>query len=367
VPADFTAVRAGGTKRTTRWLALVILSGLLTGACARGQEVYEVSPGQTPNGAAPNVGGLELPDPVPAVPAYAVKSKRPLTHNQLKKLETLKGVAIMAPAVTKRVKVTSGKKTSKLLAAAIDPIRFRSVAPSSTRDADFVWVSLLGGEAVMTSEAARKAHIKGAAEVKMPNDGRLRVGAFAENGVPNFADIVVDARHTKGWGTPRIALVGAETGVTFEGLARDIRATIHGTKLQRLRPQSPDPAPLPQSILLATSATPVSGVTGLNPALLQATQQLISASNGRVWLVSGYRDHLRQYQLWVAALQRYGSPEAADNWVAPPGSSMHERGLAVDLGGDLNLAVQLIQEFGLPMWRPMSWEPWHFELVGSRG
>ncbi|MEA2433568.1 MAG: hypothetical protein QOG54_1025 [Actinomycetota bacterium] len=356
------------TQRAGRWLALVALSGLLTGACATGsQEVYEVAPNSSPNGAAPNDPQFELPDPVPAVPAFAVKTNRPLTHSQLDKLEKIEGVAIMAPAVTRRVKVTSGKKTSKLLAAAVDPIRFRSVAPSSTRDADFIWVSLLGGEAVMTSEAARKAKIDGAVDVKMPNDGHVRVGAFAENGIPNFADLVVDARHTKDWGKPKVALVGAKTGVTFEALGRDIKETIHGSKLQRLLPQSPDPVPPPQTVLLATSSTPVSGVTGLNPTLQEAVSRLIAASNGKVWLVSGFRDHQRQYELWVAALQRYGSPEAADNWVAPPGSSMHERGLAVDLGGDLNLAVQLIQQMGLPLWRPMSWEAWHFELFGSRG
>jgi hypothetical protein len=46
---------------------------------------------------------------------------------------------------------------------------------------------------------------------------------------------------------------------------------------------------------------------------------------------------------------------------------MHERGLAVDLGGDLIRAVQLIEELDLPLYRPLANEPWHFELIGSRG
>ena len=54
------------------------------------------------------------------------------------------------------------------------------------------------------------------------------------------------------------------------------------------------------------------------------------------------------------------------DWVAPPGHSMHERGLAVDLGGDLARAVQLIDELDLPLHRPLANEPWHFELIGSR-
>jgi Flp pilus assembly protein TadG len=114
-------------------------------------------------------------------------------------------------------------------------------------------------------------------------------------------------------------------------------------------------------------ATTGLGADGLNSQLAAAVDQIIRASGGRVYLVSGVRSTDHQADLWAEALQQYGSPEIADNWVAPPGHSMHERGLAVDLGGDISLAVRLVKELGLPLWRPMSWEPWHFELVGSRG
>ena len=70
--------------------------------------------------------------------------------------------------------------------------------------------------------------------------------------------------------------------------------------------------------------------------------------------------------LWKAALERYGSPDRADDWVARPGTSMHERGLAVDLGGDLSVAVALVDELRLPLRRPLENEPWHFELEGAR-
>lgn len=109
------------------------------------------------------------------------------------------------------------------------------------------------------------------------------------------------------------------------------------------------------------------GAEGLNPVLSAAVDELISASQGRVYLVSGLRSTDHQAVLWAEALEQYGSPELADDWVAPPGHSMHERGLAVDLGGDLTLAVQLVDELDLPLWRPMTWEPWHFEVIGFRG
>lgn len=104
---------------------------------------------------------------------------------------------------------------------------------------------------------------------------------------------------------------------------------------------------------------------GLDPRLAGAVDTLVRAAGGAVTVTSGWRSPERQSELWERALQEHGTPEAADDWVARPGSSMHERGLAVDLGGDLGLAARLIRELHLPLRRPMSWEPWHFELAGG--
>lgn len=94
-----------------------------------------------------------------------------------------------------------------------------------------------------------------------------------------------------------------------------------------------------------------------------AINNMIAASGGRIWLVDGDRDTATQTRLWNEAVATYGEEEAR-NWVAPPGHSNHERGIAADLGGDLELAAQLAPQFGLHF--PMSWEPWHIEPVGSR-
>ena len=93
---------------------------------------------------------------------------------------------------------------------------------------------------------------------------------------------------------------------------------------------------------------------------------MIAQSDGKIWLVSGDRDTETQQRLWDEAVAKYG-PEEARNWVAPPGNSFHEKGMAADLGGDLKLAAQLAPQFGL--WFPMpgdDWEPWHVEPIGSR-
>ena len=90
--------------------------------------------------------------------------------------------------------------------------------------------------------------------------------------------------------------------------------------------------------------------------------------------VSGFRDPARQRQLWQAALQRYGSPQEARKWVAPPGSSAHQSGRAIDfyLGGR-NSSANVTQLRTLPAYRwlltnavrfgfyPYAAEPWHWE------
>lgn len=114
-----------------------------------------------------------------------------------------------------------------------------------------------------------------------------------------------------------------------------------------------------------TAMTPLgsgSGAAGLHPLLADSLDRLLAAAGGRVHLVSGWRSSAQQSVLWADALARYGDAETADDWVARPGSSMHERGLAIDLGGDLELAQSIVERAGLPLHRPLANEPWHFEL-----
>lgn len=90
--------------------------------------------------------------------------------------------------------------------------------------------------------------------------------------------------------------------------------------------------------------------------------------------VSGFRDPARQTQLWQQALQRYGSPQAARRWVAPPGHSAHQTGRAIDfyIGGH-NSSDRVAQLRTLPAYQwlvrnaarfgfyPYANEPWHWE------
>lgn len=135
----------------------------------------------------------------------------------------------------------------------------------------------------------------------------------------------------------------AQVRVAVGDVVADARATI-------------DPATFYPLVATTTS--------GLHPLMERAVDALLDAAGGRVSLVSGWRSSERQSELWAEALRRHGDPEVADDWVAQTGTSMHERGLAVDLAGDLEHAAELVRSLGLPLHRPLGHEPWHFELVG---
>lgn len=351
--------------RPTRLITLLAVLALFGAGCNGGQEVFADAETQAAANAA--LDEIELPEVIPAVPSFTVETRKSLSEKQVKNITEIDGVALAVPIGIVETRVSSRKTAQKLTVASVPTLEYRSVAPVSTRVADFVWYALMGGDGVLTPAAAKKLKLGESTKVDVRGVGPVRLGALADNSTPNFADLVLDSdRHRLG--RIRKVVVGAESGVTLNGLAREIRSQIEDVKVTWLLPKTISVATQEAAVQAAASTSfAAPSIAGLHPALSEAVGRLVAASQGRVWVVSGFRDSARQYQLWVAALEKYGDPEVADNWVAPPGSSYHERGLAVDLGGDLALAARLVQELGLPLWRPMSWEPWHFELVGSRG
>jgi hypothetical protein len=109
-------------------------------------------------------------------------------------------------------------------------------------------------------------------------------------------------------------------------------------------------------------------MAGIDPGLQAAFDALAAEAPGRVWITSGWRSPEKQTQLWHAALAKYGDPEVADNWVARPGTSHHEQGAALDLGFENAATREWVHanaaRFGMRF--PMSHEPWHIELAGTR-
>lgn len=105
-------------------------------------------------------------------------------------------------------------------------------------------------------------------------------------------------------------------------------------------------------------------VKGLNKDFERALNQLIKDSGGRIKITSGYRDPERQAELFRDAVKKYGSEKAARKWVAPPGKSNHNHGLAADISGDRAWAHKNAAKYGLVF--PMAHEPWHIEPINAR-
>lgn len=106
---------------------------------------------------------------------------------------------------------------------------------------------------------------------------------------------------------------------------------------------------------------------GLDSEFRRRLEAMVQASGGRLYIVSGFRSVEEQTALWNDAVNKYG-PEEARNWVAPPGSSNHNHGVAVDFGYSDDDAQAWAHanasRYGLNF--PMEWEPWHIEPTGVR-
>lgn len=103
------------------------------------------------------------------------------------------------------------------------------------------------------------------------------------------------------------------------------------------------------------SSTSAQGVTGLQPVLLHDVAMMMRA-NPRLRLNSGFRTLAQQKALYAA--------DPNSTMVAPPGSSMHEKGLAVDLGPASEYGWLRAHggQYGLVNYAP---EPWHWEPRGA--
>jgi hypothetical protein len=233
-------------KRLTVALTLVLLGV----ACGGRQPGYERAPNQSP----PQVGALNLPEPLPAAPAFKVEMTKALSDAQTKRLSRVPGVAVVAALGIERMDVKILGRSETLDIGWVDPLRFRSVAPASTRDAEFVWSALLTGEAVVAVDTAEQLAL--GSEAKMRIAGKpIDVGAFADNGAPNLADVIVAShvgRHVH-LGPDDALVIGARPGVSIDALEKALEKRLSGTGalLKPLIPESPmslEPAPIPQQV-----------------------------------------------------------------------------------------------------------------------
>lgn len=124
---------------------------------------------------------------------------------------------------------------------------------------------------------------------------------------------------------------------------------------------------------LTGGGTRADAMSGLDPNFVGALQRMFAEAppeiQAELRILSAYRSPEIQAQLYQNALERYGSEAEARRWVAPPGNSRHNHGMAVDLSylGDAarEYAHANAARYGLHF--PLGNENWHIEPMGADG
>lgn len=225
-----------------RKAAALLIICALAAACGGRQQTSPLPPDR-PSGATRPVG---LPEPIPAVPAYRVDLGAPLSDELRAELDDVPGASVVAALSTEVFRVRGPEDSRRLLVGSTRPLRYRSIAPAATKGAEFVWASLLSGEAILTFEAAEKLGVEGTATVAIGNLDGIAVGALADNGTPSVVDVLV-ADHVGiklGLGGPTMLIVGAETLEDVERLRARLERTLSGTGARITRVVSRTPTPL---------------------------------------------------------------------------------------------------------------------------
>ena len=200
---------------------------------------------------------ITLPESKDAIPVFEVSLDEPLSDARVDSLRQVAGVEVVTQLTSKELAVDAGGKRVQLEVAAVEPILFRSVTPPTTRAADFVWISLILGRAAPTFDAAKKLGVEDGGSLTIGTTP-FDIGAIADNGVPNFADVLVQngAADELGLGPARTLIVGAGTGASVDAIGKAIKKRLPGAKVHRLVEE--ETAPVPEE----SAPTPMGQVTG---------------------------------------------------------------------------------------------------------
>lgn len=109
----------------------------------------------------------------------------------------------------------------------------------------------------------------------------------------------------------------------------------------------------------------IPALTGLDPDLydaLRAAEVDAAADGVEIRVTSGWRSRAYQQRLLDRAVEKYGSREEAERWVATPEDSSHVTGDAVDVG-PTDAAYYLSQHGAAHgLCQTFAHEIWHYEL-----
>ena len=119
------------------------------------------------------------------------------------------------------------------------------------------------GQAIPTFDAAKKLKLENRVELTIDGIGGFEVGAFADNGVPNLVDLLVQGGGEDGLALTRPTqfVIGAKPGTSMAKLARALKRVVPSVRLRRLVKSDKVPATDPQVATVA-DAEPQGIVTG---------------------------------------------------------------------------------------------------------
>jgi hypothetical protein len=375
-----------------RLLILAILVLLVPAACG---DDTDAPPSDELLSEASSEGGISLPDPVDAIPAYLVSPGEPADEDAIERLESLDGVGIVVAATVRKMEISGPAGRETLRVAAVDPLEYRSIAPVATNEAEFVWTSLLSGEAVLTFDAAEDLGIDGGGTIEVGGGRSMEVGAFADNQTPNIADVLVDQDGEQVGAGDQVLTVGVQPGTSLDALGTALSGELPDSKFVPLIP--PDLMSNPDPLTGAMDDASSGGIIGtmnykilddgfIKPEQAWVDSNISTATVSIIGEVTCHRLMIPQLQAALSEIESaglagelrlddYGGcyvPRFIDRNPSLP-LSMHAFGLAVDFNvstnqlgteGDMNpRIVEVFERWGF-VWggdwsRP---DPMHFEL-----
>jgi D-alanyl-D-alanine carboxypeptidase len=374
-----------------RRLSAGLIAFTVVAACGGGVEAPP--PSERPVGAAPPIA---LPRPDDAVAAYLAYRESPFTSEDRAAIEQLERVNVVATASIKEVPVSAGENAVRARVAAVDPVEFRSVAPAPSRDAAFVWAEMSAGEAIATFATADTLGLEDSNRLRIGSQ-ELKVGAYADNGVPNIGDVLVNEAVGRrlGLGEPQWLVVGIPPGSDFEATGKALDRALPDADIVGLLPTTPE-------VLEPDAPEVVGSVTGsligtmsfrvlddgfIKPDKQWVAENIATATVPLIGEVTCHRLMIPQLSAALAEIEQQGLaqlirpddyggcyvPRFIDRDPSLP-LSMHAFGLAVDINVSTNLlgtkgdqdprVVEIFEKWGFSWggrWdRP---DPMHFELA----
>ena len=339
---------------------------------------------------------LRLPAPIAARTSFLVYSETALDDSSIAGLLEIRGLTVAAGASIGELSVAGPAGGGELRVAAVDPLEFRSVAPDSTRDAAFVWSEMAAGEAVVTFAGAEALGLGDQARITV-GDAELAVGAFADNGAPNIAEVMVNEQVGRDLGLveKRWVVVGTRPGADLDNVRAAIEGLLPSGRVAQLLPDSPDlfapgdPEAVGEATgsLIGTMEFKILEDGFIKPEREWVRQNIATAEVSILGEVTCHRLLIPQLQAALTEITEegladliraddYGGcyvPRFIDRDPSLP-LSMHAFGLAVDINVSTNLlgsagdqdprVVAIFEKWGFEWgghWdRP---DPMHFELA----